>query len=296
MRWSLVSPYALAYILGVWFQFFRIYSSLLYHVFPAVICKEKLFLSSVIVSRSPFFRTSPGTISLHLATMLFSKPILSSLFLLLSTSSAVHAADIYVSPSGSDSAAGTQTAPLKSIQSAIASSNLTPGSTIYLRAGTYALTSNIQITSKGTSSSPYTLRSYSNEKVIIDAEALPYTPGALDASVPNKDRGAIHIEGASNWRFLGLEIIHGAYGVFLRDSNDCYFESIITRDNYETGFHMQGASAHNKVYYLDSYGNRDPRKNGESADGFACKEGSGEGNMLIGARLWNNVDDGLDLW
>lgn len=50
------------------------------------------------------------------------------------------------------------------------------------------------------------------------------------------------------------------------------------------------------VLYLDSYGNRDPRKNGESADGFACKEGSGVGNVLRGARLWNNVDDGLDLW
>jgi hypothetical protein len=62
------------------------------------------------------------------------------------------------------------------------------------------------------------------------------------------------------------------------------------------GFQMQGASANNLILYLDSYGNRDPRKNGESADGFACKEGSGTGNVLRGARLWNNVDDGLDLW
>lgn len=59
---------------------------------------------------------------------------------------------------------------------------------------------------------------------------------------------------------------------------------------------MQGASAANTILYLDSYGNRDPRKNGESADGFGCKEGSGAGNLLKGARLWNNVDDGLDLW
>lgn len=62
------------------------------------------------------------------------------------------------------------------------------------------------------------------------------------------------------------------------------------------GFQLQGSSSNNKVLYLDSYGNRDPRSNGESADGFACKEGSGEGNLLKGARLWNNVDDGLDLW
>ncbi len=62
------------------------------------------------------------------------------------------------------------------------------------------------------------------------------------------------------------------------------------------GFQLEGASANNTVLYLDSYMNRDPRKNGESADGFACKEGSGAGNVLKGARLWNNVDDGLDLW
>ena len=62
------------------------------------------------------------------------------------------------------------------------------------------------------------------------------------------------------------------------------------------GFQLQGAASNNTVLYLDSYGNRDPRKNGESADGFACKEGEGEGNVLRGARLWNNVDDGLDLW
>lgn len=71
---------------------------------------------------------------------------------------------------------------------------------------------------------------------------------------------------------------------------------ITTHDNYETGFQLQGASSNNTVLYLDSYRNRDPRKNGESADGFACKEGSGEGNVLRNARLWDNVDDGLDLF
>lgn len=59
---------------------------------------------------------------------------------------------------------------------------------------------------------------------------------------------------------------------------------------------MQGTASNNTIIYLDSYRNRDPRKNGESADGFALKEGSGEGNVLRNARLWDNVDDGLDLY
>jgi propanediol dehydratase large subunit len=80
-------------------------------------------------------------------------------------------ATIYVSPTGSDTAAGTITAPLKSIQSAV---NLaTAGSTIYLRAGTYALTTNIQITKSGTASAPYVLSAYGTEKVILDGEAMP---------------------------------------------------------------------------------------------------------------------------
>jgi hypothetical protein len=90
--------------------------------------------------------------------------------------------------------------------------------------------------------------------------------------------------------------VNGPYGVYARDSSHNQYELLSTHDNYESGFQLQGASENNTVIYLDSYRNRDPRKNGESADGFACKEGSGEGNVLRNARLWDNVDDGLDLY
>ncbi|GKT94004.1 pectate lyase L [Colletotrichum tofieldiae] len=207
----------------------------------------------------------------------------------------VLAADLYVAPTGSDSAAGTLAAPLKSIQ--IAVDKAVAGDTIYLRAGTYSPTTNIKITKSGTAAKPYTLTAYNNEAVIIDGEALPGTPAALDASLANADRGVLHIEKASQL----LEVLQAhhhqrPYGVYLRDGSNNYFERIVTHDNYETGFQMQGSLSNNQVVFLDSYRNRDPRKNGESADGFACKEGSGTGNVLKGARLWENVDDGLDLW
>ncbi|RHZ55171.1 putative pectate lyase [Aspergillus thermomutatus] len=204
------------------------------------------------------------------------------------------AASIYVSPKGSSGGSGSISSPLNSIQSAVDLAK--PGDTIYLRAGTYSPTSNIQITKSGTAGQPYILRAYEGEKVIIDGEGLPGTPAALDASLPNDDRGILHIQNANYWQFYDLELINGPYGVYARDASNNHYEGLITRDNYETGFQLQGSSSNNKVLYLDSYGNRDPRKNGESADGFACKEGSGEGNLLRGARLWNNVDDGLDLW
>ncbi|KAF9889350.1 hypothetical protein FE257_007460 [Aspergillus nanangensis] len=203
-------------------------------------------------------------------------------------------AEIYVSPSGSDDATGAIASPLKSIQAAV--DLATAGSTIYLREGTYSPTTNIQITKSGSAGSPIVLQAYEGEKVVIDGEEMPGTPAELDASLDNDDRGILHIQDAEYWEFYDLELINGPYGVYSRDASNNHYERIITRDNYESGFQLQGAASNNSVFYLDSYGNRDPRKNGESADGFACKEGEGEGNILRGARLWNNVDDGLDLW
>lgn len=91
-------------------------------------------------------------------------------------------------------------------------------------------------------------------------------------------------------------MINGPYGIYARDASHNYYNGLSTHDNYETGFQLEGASANNTVLNLDSYRNRDPRKNGESADGFACKSGEGAGNVLRNARLWDNVDDGLDLF
>ncbi|MDI1460955.1 right-handed parallel beta-helix repeat-containing protein [Catellatospora sp. KI3] len=200
---------------------------------------------------------------------------------------------LYVATTGNDAAAGTLSAPLKTLQRAVDLAR--PGYTVYVRGGTYAPSTNLQILANGTSSQPITLRNYGSERVILDGENMSYTPGAVDSTIPRAERGAIHIEG-DWWRITGLEIIHGPYGVFGLDTNNNVFERLVTRDNYESGLHLQGSSGGNLILNLDSYGNRDPRKNGESADGLALKEGSGSGNVVRGARLWNNSDDGLDFW
>jgi len=200
---------------------------------------------------------------------------------------------LFVAPNGNDANPGTQAAPLRTVQRGV--DLAAAGTTIFLRAGTYAPTVTIKLNKNGTSSLPITLRNFNNERAIIDGENMPFTPAPVGGSIPRADRGAIHIEG-DWWRLTGLEIIHGPYGVFGVDTNNNVFERLITRDNYESGFHIQGASSNNQVINLDSFGNRDPRNNGESADGLAIKEGSGTGNLVRGARLWNNSDDGLDFW
>ncbi len=202
-------------------------------------------------------------------------------------------ATLYVAPTGSDSNTGSLTAPLATIQKAVGL--VTAGGTISVRGGTYSLTTNVQITKSGTASAPITLTGYPGERVVLDAEALPYTPGAVGSTIPSGQRGAIHMS-ASYWHLSGLEIEHGPYAIYCDGCNNNVFDRLVTHDNYETGFQLQGSSAGNQILNLDSYNNRDPRKNGESADGLGIKQGSGAGNVVRGARLWNNVDDGLDLW
>jgi parallel beta-helix repeat protein len=151
------------------------------------------------------------------------------------------------------------------------------------------------VISDGTQDAPITMRPYSGEDVLIDGDNMPHTPAPIGGDIPRPERGALHVQG-DWWRFEDLEIANGPYGIFALDSNNNVYEGLVTRDNYESGLHIQGESGGNQILNLDSYGNRDPRKNGRSSDGLAIKEGSGEGNVVVGARLWHNSDDGFDAW
>ncbi len=200
---------------------------------------------------------------------------------------------LVVAVNGADTNPGTPDRPLATIQKAVDLAQ--PGTVIAIRGGTYPLTANIQILKSGTADNPITMTAYGNERVVIDGEPLPNTPAPVGGSVPRAQRGAIHME-ASHWHLVNLEIVNGPYALYCDGCADNVFERLSTHDNYETGVQIQGASSGNLVLNLDSYGNRDPRKNGESADGLGIKEGSGTGNVVRGARLWNNSDDGFDAW
>ncbi|MDT0568091.1 right-handed parallel beta-helix repeat-containing protein [Streptomyces sp. DSM 3412] len=219
--------------------------------------------------------------------------VLAGGLLALSAPAAHAATSLYVATNGNDGNAGTLAAPLRTVQRAVDLAQA--GDSILIRGGTYAPSSNIQLLKSGTASQPIRMGNYNGERVVIDGEGMPYTPGAVGSSIPRAQRGAIHIEG-EHWRLSGLEIVNGPYGIFGVDTSGNVFERLVTRNNYESGVHIQGASSGNQFINLDSHGNRDPRKNGESADGLAIKEGSGTGNVVRGARLWNNSDDGLDFW
>jgi Right handed beta helix region/Protein of unknown function (DUF1565) len=205
--------------------------------------------------------------------------------------SASAATTLFVATNGNDANPGTQAAPLATIQRAVALA--VPGTTITIRGGTYRLTTNVQVRTSGTAAAPITMTAFAGEHPVIDGDLLPASHTPVGGSIPATQRGAIHQE-ASFWRYVGLEITRGPYAIYCNNCNNTVFERLVTRDNYESGLQLQGSSSNNLVLNLDSFGNHDPRKNGESADGLAIKQGSGTGNVVRGARLWNNVDDGFD--
>jgi parallel beta-helix repeat protein len=96
--------------------------------------------------------------------------------------STAQAADIYVAPNGSDSNPGTIDRPLATIQQAVW--RITPGSTVYLRAGTYPLSSPVWLGPKysGTASQPVTIRGYALEKAIVHSNNTAQSCFLLDKS------------------------------------------------------------------------------------------------------------------
>ncbi|MEU1602909.1 family 16 glycoside hydrolase, partial [Micromonospora matsumotoense] len=142
---------------------------------------------------------------------------------------------LVVATDGDDANPGTLARPLRTIQRAHDLAE--PGTTIAVRGGTYAPTSTIKILKDGNGNHPITLMNYQGEKVVIDGENMPYTPGAVGSSIPRADRGVLHVE-ADWWRFVGLEIVHGPYGIFGVDTNYGRYERLVTRDNYESGLHL----------------------------------------------------------
>ncbi|WP_449334044.1 right-handed parallel beta-helix repeat-containing protein [Streptomyces cynarae] len=198
---------------------------------------------------------------------------------------------LYVSPNGSDSAAGTQSAPT-TLTSAI--SRIAPGGTIYVRGGTYKYSSTITIPqgANGTSSARTNLSAYPGEKPVLDFS------GQTESS---SNRG-IQLN-ADYWHLYGLTVQHaGDNGIYVGGSNNV-IERTVTAYNRDTGLQLGRISSstpssqwpsNNLIVSSESHDNKD--STGENADGFAAKLTTGTGNVFRYDVSHNNIDDGWDLY
>ena len=121
---------------------------------------------------------------------------------------------IYVSPTGSDTAAGSATAPLRSVQLAV--DRATPGTTIRLYAGTYRNDKTIRIRNSGTASAPITITPAGNGPVLLDH---PVATMSCSNSRPAPDRTITINDGADYWTIQGLSINNGIWLAGKRSNN-----------------------------------------------------------------------------
>lgn len=199
--------------------------------------------------------------------------------------------ELYVSPGGSASAAGTESDPT-TLPAAI--SRVTPGGTIYLRGGAYNLSQTVTIPpgNDGTSSDRTELSAYPGETPVLNFSAM---------SEETTNRG-LAVNGAF-WHIKGIVVEHaGDNGIFVGGSNNI-IERTVTRYNRDTGLQLSRIlsttpddewPSNNLILSAESHDNAD--SDGEDADGFAAKLTVGPGNVFRYAVSHNNIDDGWDLY
>lgn len=73
---------------------------------------------------------------------------------------------LFIAPTGSDTAAGTQTAPMKTILAA--SGKLAPGQTLWVRGGTYSGQGGYNWKASGTATAPVTIKAYPGETPLFN--------------------------------------------------------------------------------------------------------------------------------
>jgi RNA polymerase sigma factor (sigma-70 family) len=197
--------------------------------------------------------------------------------------SGVSTADIYVAPNGNDANAGTLANPYATLNKA--ASVVKPGQTIALRGGVYQPTGQTDITTDATATKRITLSNYADETPILDGTRVASGTRFLTMS-------------ASYWTVQGLEIRNVKTKPFICGSCQYdIFRRLRIHDNLDTGFQLsQDNTIGNQILDSDFYLNHDDATLGENADGIGIKFGSGSGNVVKRCRMFNNSDDGLDVW
>ncbi len=194
--------------------------------------------------------------------------------------SSVSAQTYYVATTGSDSSDGSFDHPFRTIPKGISMATV-PGTTIYVRGGTYAYSTTITISRSGDSINTYKLFAYPGERPFIDFSSMP---------ISSSNRG-IKLSGRY-WYVKGFDIWKaGDNGMYVSGSNNV-IEFCSFSENYDTGLQLGGGASNNRVINCDSYFNADLGQG--NADGFSPKLDVGTGNYFYGCRSWQNSDDGWD--
>jgi hypothetical protein len=214
----------------------------------------------------------------------------------------------YVSPTGSDSNAGTIGAPFLTVQQG--QSVAVPGDLIYIRGGTYTIPSTqiafddglyscvTYLNKSGTASAPIEYRAYPGEVPVFDFKNVK----------PANRRVTAFLVTGSYIYIKGIEIVGVQVTITTHTQSECFrnegsnniYEACKMHDGMANGFYLT-KGGNNLILNCDAYNNWDnvsEDKLGGNVDGFGChpyKQGAGyTGNVFRGDRAWFNSDDGFD--
>jgi len=200
----------------------------------------------------------------------------------------------YMATDGDDGNSGSLAAPWATLD--YAWSQLSAGDLLYVRGGTYNVTTTIYLEDKsGTSSDPILIYNYPNEEPVFDYGSTTYANQIYGLRFDNVDY--IYVKG------LRVTDIHPngsylMYGMILwTDVNDCTFEQM-EFDNIN-GWGVTIGSACTDITFTNCDSHHNANVTGGDpygdADGFQCG-GAGVNNITFdGCRAWMNSDDGWDL-
>lgn len=195
----------------------------------------------------------------------------------------------YISPTGIDTNAGTDTAPMFQLMKAYA--KLAVGDTLICKPGTYKYKAEQTLTGKNGVSG--NMIKVFGTGAVFTSEGTFATDGAL-----------IYFEG-SYVHFKGLELTgfrspSGRYAFHSEAANNCLFELFNVHHN-RSSMGIRGNSNNNEVLNCDFFFNADPENTSDpfgGADGFnfSLIPNVNAVNVIRGCRARGNSDDGFDTW
>jgi hypothetical protein len=173
--------------------------------------------------------------------------------------------------------------------------------TICVKAGTYPMTERFEFrkTRMGTADNRITLQGDPgaaarpvfdfSEQERLSCGANPDNLGGLTINAHYVTVRDLAIKGAND----NCILVQGYEGIV---ANVETYECADTGIQISSGGQYDNSGHQNLVLNCDSHDNDDVQCDGQNADGFAIKIGTGPDNAFIGCRAWNNSSDGFDLY
>ncbi|WP_437725788.1 right-handed parallel beta-helix repeat-containing protein [Sorangium sp. So ce861] len=219
------------------------------------------------------------------------------IFVLLATGYA-RAAEHYVAPDGSDSNRGTMDEPFASLSKA--NSAAAAGDTIWVRGGTYHITSQLVLSRSGTSETNRTkIWAYPGETPVLDASRYVTSNPAVDVPVVLVTGSWMHLRGLEIGNAkVGRSGDHSYSLLRTKGSSNNIFELLDLHHGFGSGLFIDKGDGGNLVLNCDSHDNYDQngsQGDGQNGDGFGVHyQTTGPSTIIRGCRAWSNSDDGYD--